>query len=1057
MLRPNRWMARLLTATAVSAVSAGSVSAQVSELRKSDDQFIQGLREQGMSDLLDRFREASPPEDPVAKAALDVALLEFVADDLLQRAAEANNNGNVEEAIGLYEQSRDTFDKVLAAQRQLIQANPEDERMPLWETEFADMLLVRYLPRYFQSADWVYEFGVPSDEQREAYEKSMVEAYVVTTDAAYRLDTLANRAGADADLRPRLEALGIWYKLEDYRQLNTPYWLGRAAHGVSLLPDDAAYFQTKMVNNQKVGEPAKERQRLRQVTEDALKAQEIQRNDNTAVTANLFIGRTLVWSDDVDLIEDGVATYLDAVRAKDGDGLQGLLAAMATAVGRWNQGDLQTATEMLGGLANHNYVKQQAREGNYRPRLVSADLLFRILESEAKKAPAAQRSAKIAEAYETAYVPLIDGDGRAAEFFKQELFTRWAAMAGEVADPMSLPPAVRMGIGEQLTNASGFEAQQIVAAMSSPPVVPAENERWRAALDMRRADVEKTLNRAVRFNQTLVGDDMQGPILARGLYNLGFNYYWLASLEQAFDPKGNGDADKFLKVAELWLQVGQRSPDAPKAQEALTYAMSLSAFQDQAFNMDKVQRPKVREIFRSAFEQLNARWPNEQAVQDQRLYVGFYVYEKNEELDMAVECYRALPNTHKDYFQARRQMINVMQRQYRTLADQMRAIEGKQPAKEAPPAEMNQWLAERDRVRDDMDRMRQAVLEEARIVELDAQDAAENERDPVIRFNAATALGAAMVTLAEMEADEAKKIEFDAERIAAFKKVLARLDGFEAKFGPKGPFAALLGDQPNKENAQKNLRGLVQIAQQQRVLILLDARQTDDMANQVEVMMNEAPDVAAGMISGVLTRVNALIDRERRAEKDAAFDRQKQVARENIKFFAEAAVKLGEKLVEWAEKQPNFTEEKKAAYKMPLARALLLAERPKDALSIMAPLVEKFPNNFEVRMQAGKTYLALYQLGGNERSSDNYNAAMKNFNVIIAYYNQRPEKPDYFWDAWLHVCYLLETAGPEQAKIIPARAQALLQEDPQLGGPEFKPRLLEVFARNGGIQRLPKQ
>ena len=291
------------------------------------------------------------------------------------------------EATRLFDESRQAYEDVIAAQKRLIDEHPDDERLPLWQTQYAEMLIDFYLPRYFQNVYWVYEYGLPSDAQRAAYESAMVEAFVATVDATDRIGDLDRRLGQDAELKPKLESMGIWFTIEDYRRLNTPYWLAQAAHGVSLLPADHPYFMTKRVRGQKVGEPAAEKKRLRDVVVNALAAGLMQ-DDRTKQTAQLFSGRTLVWSSDIDDIDDGVDVYLEDVIAEAADGPQGYLATLSKAVGRWSAGgpDLATAIEILQGMGSHQYVQARARGGDIAPRLLAADLLFRILEAEAGKA-----------------------------------------------------------------------------------------------------------------------------------------------------------------------------------------------------------------------------------------------------------------------------------------------------------------------------------------------------------------------------------------------------------------------------------------------------------------------------------------------------------------------------------------------------------------------------------------------------------------------------------------------------------------------------------------------
>jgi hypothetical protein len=1030
-------MARLLAPAVLLTACAGPSAAQIGALRNSDDQFIQGLRERGMSDLLGRFVEADPPQDPIAKLALDVALKEFVADDQLERARLADQAGEGEQANALFEASRRSFEEVLAAQEKLITEHQDDERLPLWQTDYAEMLLFRYLPRYYQNVNWVYEFGLPSDEQRAAYEEAMVKAFKALDDATQRLETLANRAGQDAELRPKLESMGIWFRLQDFRQINTPYWYAQAAHGVSLLPETHPYYQSKQVRNQKL-DPQGEKKRLRDLVVDSLSFGVIQ-DDRTKTTAKLFSGRTLVWSKDRNDINDGVL-FLEEVVDEAATGPQGYIATLAKSVGLWNAGQMNDAMDILNGMERNQFVKGDSSTAT---RLLVADLIFKIRRADAMEALPGDRPKLIAEAYEKAYVPLVENEDDPR--YRGILFDRWASGADKIDDPMDVPPMVRMGIGEMLTQRGGYQAQVAIQGLAGPePAIEAEVKNWRMRLEEQAEQADAVLARAASFNQTLVGEDMKGAVLARGLYNLGMNTYWRAELVKAFEPDKQ-DWNDYFRATEHWLAVGERAPDAALAEQALKFAINLLVGMDVAFNNPDMQQPAVRRAYRKSFELLLQQWPQVPEVHNNRVYAAFHLYEKNGEWDKAIEVYRGLPRDHQGYFQARRQMMFVMQRQYRQMSDRLRLLKATEPAAEAPnPAaaqahaqKRRDWQAEVDTLEIDLGRVRADITEEAQLVMLDAEDEAENGRGNPRRFTAATALGAAKVVLAGVEAD----------RDPAKGRQL--LEGFEDRFAPDSDFGKLAKVQAEPAKALQNLRGLVQAAQQQRILILLEAKQFDEMVAQAKQMMEVSPDVAAGVINGVLNRVRTTIERERRAEQEAVFDPVRDRARENIKFQAQAAVKLGEELVNWAKGQ-GFNDKQMVPYRLELADSWMLSGNGGKALKILDPLSEKFPQSFEIAMQTGKAHLEMYR---NPATKDekHYNSAMDNFNKTIAYYNVRNEKPAIYWDAWLHVFYLLEATGDSRQQDIGKRAKSLIRIDPDFGGAQFKDKFLEVIERNGGI------
>ena len=1038
--------ARFLPALLIAMGGTTASHAQVSALRNNDDQFIQSLREQDMSDLLERFVETEPPDDPIARLALDVALKEFVSEDLLERATVANQQGDVAQAVELFNQSRASFEEVLAAQRQLVTNHKDDERLPIWQTDFAEMLIDRYLPRYFQNVFWVYEYGQPNEEQAQAFSKSMAEALVVTAQANRTLELLINRASADDQLRPKLEELGIWFRLEDYRKINTPYWYAHAAHGVSLLPDSDPYYTgTKQVEVRRPN-AADEKKRLRNQVINATSAG-LLKDERTQLTAKLLSGRTLVWSDEVDDNDDGVEVYLEPVISEADGTKHAYLAKLSKAIGRWKAGELETALEILDGMSNDNYVKA---DGTGVSLLLASDLMFKILNVEASKAPEADRKKLVAAAYERAYVGLINNEDPR---YRNILFSRWADGVKDDDDPSLLPPTVRMGIGEQLTQQGGALAQIVVGtAAAGAPQIPAEKKKWQDDLLAKHGQATSTLTKAAKFNQTLIGEDagVEGDILARGLYNLGMNKYWLNELEKITKGPDSTGWQPIFEVAELWLKVAQKAPESQQARQSLEFSLGLLQGMDVAINSPEVRIADIRRTYKDAFDLLHTLWPLSEVCHNNRVYAGFNLYEKLGDLEQAVDIYRGLPSAHKDYFQARRQMIYAMHRSYSKNANDLLLHEAIQPgsppvgadAKTVQAAEEAkiQWEKRRDKLVETLGRQSGDLIDDAELLIIDASEEEENAQKPERRFTAATAHGAATVVLSGMEADKGET-----------KKSLDLLEGFENTYSPKnGKFAQLATLQQNPEGAKATLRGLIRSAQQQRIVSLLEAEKIADMATQARSMMSDSPDVAASVVAGVLTRVRAQIEVQERIVREAPFKIQKDKAQERIKFLAGASVELTKLLVSWAQGQ-GFDEKKMVAYRLPLADALMLAGQAKDALDIMIPIEKANPNVFNIAMKTGMAHLAVFK---QTKDTKYYNGANKQFRKIIDYYNRQQDKPATYWEAWFQFLRLLDAAGGDQAKEIPGVGRMLKQVDEELGGPAFKDRIMDVIERNGGIERL---
>lgn len=1036
----------VVTAVLASMAYALPMVAQMKALRNADDQFIQGLREQGMSDLLDRFSESDPPKDPIAKIALDISLKEFIAKDLFDRASQASQAQDIAEANRLFLQSREMFKGLLAAQRKRIADHPDDERLPIWQTNLAETIFDRYLPKYYQNVLWHYEFGQPSAEQKEAFESAMIEALQVTSDASYRLDLLTSRASAEAGLRSQLEEMQIWFMTQNFRSINTPYWYAHAAHAVSLLPDDHAYFKAgnRVRGQQKNAKDEKER--LRGKVFDLCTTGALPTDRRTTVTAKLLAGRTLIHSSDIDDIDDGV-DMLDKVISDSPSTYHGFLATLGKAAGRNNGGEPDVAEAILNGMGSHPYVKNDPTVAS---RLLAADLLFRLLMASAEGKPA-----QVAQAYEKAYIPLIEksDDSR----FKQTLFNRWAEAAGQATDLRTLPATVRMGIGEQLTNQGGALAQAAVALSTQPvPTAPDQAKRWRQQLETQVGEAKAILERSATVNATLTGDKTEsGPVLARGLYNLGTSQYWLAELKKALlKDKSQMGWQPYFQACKAWLEVAARVPKAEQAKPALTIAVNLLLSMDSTINKDNVVESELRAVYKQAFDLVSQYWPESDAAHDSRLYAGFFLYEKAGDLEKAAEIYSRLPTGHRDFFQASRQMVYAQHRHYRSLADRLHLLMATKPL-DHPPASLTAdqiqaynekkalWQQQHEALKEDVRRKRDLIIDEAELVILDAEEVVSDEGEASQRFAAATALGACRVVLAGIESDQGYA-----------DKAMDMLKGFETQYSPAGQYKALAAEQTNPDSAIATLNGLIQLAQQQRILTLLHAKRTDEMAEQAKVMMAQSPDVAASVVNGVLQRVRSEIDREKRVVEGAAFQIEIERAEKNIVFYAQAAVSLGELLMQWAKAQ-GFDAKRMTAYQLPLAESLMLAGKGQDALRIMEGVLAIYPTNFDVLIRTGRAHLAVYK---QNKKNAHYESSMASLAKVVEYYNaQRGSKPAPYWEAWLSIMELMEVAGGDPAKSIPERARMLYGVDENLGGPAFKDRLETIFERNGGVERLTPQ
>lgn len=1040
-----RFKAKGLLAASLSLAMTGGALAQSPALRARDDQFIQGLRDQGMTELFEQYREQvvnDPDLDPVTRHELTITQKEFQAENLLKRARAAQDPA---EAQALFDQSRAAFEEMIDAMASRIADHPHDERQPIWETDLAEVLLTDYLMTYYQSATWFYEFGVVSDEQAEAFERAVSLAIELMSDARYRLEILPARMGSNRELRSHLEELGILYKLQsDYKQRFIPYWFGFAAHYVALLPDDHAYFQSlgsnDRVRNQK-STPAAERRRLRDEAE--LSVTTLLHDNEVADAARLLAGRIVVFSDDLDYIDEGIAKHLDPVVAGSSDNWQGFLASLAKARGRNRAGELDSAIDILSGMSRHPYVRTQQGLGNIFPRVLAADLMHRMLMESVDDATGDEASAQRSAAFEKPYLPLIQDDPRAQ--YGPYLYRRWSKQVDDTSDPAQFPPIVRMGVGQMLTETGGALAQTLVQLAQTQPLDAIGVPNRHAAELQRRADLrvqaEKDLHRAARFNESLIGEDIEPAIRASGLFGLGFDKYYLAELSKFYD-EGDSTFEPYLEVATLWMTLGIEIPNASQAEQAASFSTALHQQFDMLFNNDPeigVRRQDLREAFKTASASLYANWSNNDTAHGLRLYAGF-VFESSGDLATAVDIYRGLPSHWPDYFEARRQMIFAQHRIYEHLKGRAQVLASTAPAEDDADA-TQAYSEEVAALKDELDQMRRAILDESELLDVDAQDTREDTSLPARRrFSAATAQGAAVIVTAAMEADGADGAGADA--------ALEILDGFENDYSPAGQLASLVGEQADPARAAKTLGQLIQGAQERRILALVDADRLNEVKQVAQAMFEAYPDVAAGVVDDVLVQLENRIEIYEQSEEDAPLPSQKQRAREARMGTAAVAVDLSEQLLAWAKAQ-GFSDNRVLPYELSLARALLMANEPGQASEIVAPLMEKYPGDFSIAMLGADSLTQRLMAEGNREVSE-FNNAIAQYNKIIRYYNAQPALQPIYWEAWIQIVTIRDFLGGEYAEKIPGMIDIQRQRDPNLGGAEFEQKFNAFYRANGG-------
>lgn len=1019
-MRPTLTQSMLLALFGLSCVllPAWSASAQMNALRNKDDQFIQALRDQGMSDLLDRFVEVAPPEEPIARRSLEIAQQQFRAEDTYARAISSLSNGDVQAGEELFQVSRSAYEGVLKSQRALIEENPDDERVPVWQTDLADMLLRVYLPQYHQKAPWYYEYGIPSAEQKKAFEDSVVLALEMTEDATRRLDGLASRVGADPSIRAKLEELGIWFKLQgQFGKVITPLYYGQSLHYVSLLPDSHPYYKALGANpkiKNQASTPADERQRLRQLAQFALRGEVLEREDTQQI-AQLFIGSSMVWSGGRNNADRAVAEHLDEV-TRVSDGWEGYLATLSTAVAKKEAGDLQTGVEILQGLLDSEQTIPYVRnDTSYHSRLIAADLMHRLLMEPTDKAQGKARTDLIATAYTTPYLPLIE----VGPPYTQILYDRWASMVKPDQDPNALPTLVRMGVGEQLglrAKTQAFEAIQISradgveAAKQSPQY----------------QQMQELFEQANTYNQSLAAPETDDQVRARALWNLGNNHVTVYQIENELQA-GQVSLDLLLVIPGPFATVVTELPDTEQAMGSAQQALTFLQFLDFQLNVKagQIRKPELREQYVQVAEATFVNWPTIEIAHSNRSYIGAYVYEPRKLWDKAVEVYRGCPPEHASYFDCRTQMMWVLRRQYRELFDQVEIMENNPPADDAAEEVKQTYARQLADQKVEMDRVRRELLDDANHLRAVAERAIEDEVQPGRRFSALLALGAAKVVGSLMLGD-AEETE----------RALAMLEGFEQQFAPDGEFSELVAQQANVENAKSNLDGIVRSGLESRILALVRGGRVDQAVPEARRMMDAFPDAGSFVINGVLNKLETEIKKLEEIVRNSRVPAVRSEKQAEIKSLADVAVAMGEMVVGWAKDQ-KFEGARLMQYERDLARSLLIAGRPGEAAKIIKPWIEEFDRDPNLALLAGNIFFAEAR-STPTKDEKNFIPAREQYTKVINAYGQMPNKPPVYWETWYQNLLIDDFLGGDRARSIPGKILKLQNSDPRLGETLFE-------------------
>lgn len=569
--------------------------------------LIDALAQRGMGELLSHLAQTGDFDDPAGGRLIEAGGHRVVMNDPTRPRAER----------------REAFAGARAALRALV----DDPKLadhplrPVWRTDLAQLLLVGGLEGLEGLAASFYESGVPSRDQKAAFERWVPVALSMTLRADDEFQSLASRLTRDPGLRDSLESSLAYYRIfDEYRDQKTAWYFANAAHLAALLPDNNPYFVSLGSAPGQAQTPAAERTRLRQL---ALRRLEPFLSRDVGSDALLPRVRSLAGRLELALGKPEPALSHFAAVAQTGAWTPDRLAAViSTARARAAQGRADTAAGMLADLATKSAVRNRL---DYT--LLVADARHRLALDAAGALPASRRDAAQRDAYGVYFELIDDPDlGERAKAVRNLVFDRWAAAVPPGATDTqiaALPPTVRMAVAD-IGRRRGILLQR----------------------KGKKTDGRALLQQAVAAALTLQDRAEVGDALwAAGTYNLAYARY-------ALEPSR---LEALLDVVALGTRVARDTPDQTSATPAIDLATRVA----EALHRQHGGQPGVDRAYREAAAALYDRghFANTPPADDRLVYYAYAVFQAAGDYEQAAAVYaRQLPG-HRNYLEAQAQRL----------------------------------------------------------------------------------------------------------------------------------------------------------------------------------------------------------------------------------------------------------------------------------------------------------------------------------------------------------------------------------------------------------------
>ena len=405
----------LVIAVGMSVVATQPARAQVSNLN--DGQFVKGLAERGMQDLVIFFLKKYPPSDPKLKLEILVEQSKMLYRD------EGRSD----------DQRMAARDEAVRAYTALIQNYPNDEIRVLWGADLSELVLSSVLPDSL--ADNFFEFGRPTLDQ----EKVFVEQATLAMNLMAKVRNDWGRLELDiprrTDFEQRFENTGVWDTLRnEYGSIRVPFYYAWATLYASMLPLDSPLYANAR------GKPENARNAMLTQAIEGLKKliENIGDQYNTYSRMMSLLGRLQYQAG---IYDDAIRSLKEAGDAETQPYLN-LLVRLAQAQSLFKGRQKGDAKVLFENLCRHETVQ--------------SNMLFGILLADAES----RLGEDVASIYGP-YEQLLDrAEGEARQQAEEYLFDRFYERYDPATQNLAqMPPMVAMAVGVKAKQA-GLKAQQ---------------------------------------------------------------------------------------------------------------------------------------------------------------------------------------------------------------------------------------------------------------------------------------------------------------------------------------------------------------------------------------------------------------------------------------------------------------------------------------------------------------------------------------------------------------------------------------------------------------------